>query len=86
MTPCAIQVPTATPTMYPPTATPACAASVSDPRASDRPNSTMSPVITLVKTLPSRVKVATSAAPDPKVSAIAISVRICCAGLVFIAR
>ena len=72
--------------MYPPTATPVCAASVSDPFASDRPNSTMLPVITLVNTPPSRVKLATSAAPDPKVSAIAISVMICCTGLVFIAR
>ncbi len=46
----------------------------------------MFPVMTLVKTPPSRVKLATSAAPDPKVSAIAIRVRVCCLGLVFIAR
>ena len=46
----------------------------------------MLPVMTLVKTPPSRVKLATSIAPDPKVSAIAISVMICCLGLVFIAR
>ena len=46
----------------------------------------MFPVMTLVKTLPSRVKLATSAAPDPKVSAIAIRVRVCSFGLVFIAR
>ena len=61
-------------------------ARVSDPRATARPHSTMFPVMTLVKTAPSRVKLATSAAPDAKVSAIAIRVRICCLGLVFIAR
>ena len=44
----------------------------------------MLPVMTLVKTSPSRVKLATSVAPDAKVSAIAISVRICCLVLVCI--
>ena len=61
-------------------------ARLSDPRAAARPHSTMFPVMTLVKTPPSRVKLATSAAPDPKVSAIAIRVRICCFGLLFIPR
>ena len=54
--------------------------------AADRPHSTMLPVMTLVKTPPSRVKLATSFAPDANVRAIAISVRICCLGLVSIAR
>ncbi len=61
-------------------------ASETDRCAADRPQSTMLPVMTLVKTPPSRVKLATSVAPDPKVSAIAISVTICCRGLVFIGR
>src|SRR5579859_1978646 len=39
-----------------------------------RPHSTMFPVMTLVKTPPSRVKAVTSAAPEAKVSAIAITV------------
>ncbi len=46
----------------------------------------MLPVMTLVKTPPSRVKLATSFAPDANVRAIAISVMICCLGLVSIAR
>ena len=46
----------------------------------------MLPVMTLVKTPPSRLKAATSVAPDPKVSAIRISVMICRLGLVSIAR
>ena len=47
----------------------------------------MFPVMTDVKTLPSRVKLVTSAAPEAKVSAIAIAVMTrCCSGLVFIAR
>jgi hypothetical protein len=67
-------------------ATAVCMASVSDPRAADRPHSTMFPVMTLVKTLPSRVKLVTSAAPDANVSATAISVITRCgSGLVFMA-
>jgi hypothetical protein len=47
----------------------------------------MFPVMTDVKTSPSRVKLVTSAAPEAKVSAIAIAVMTrCCSGLVFIAR
>ena len=86
MKPWAIQVPPATPTMYPAIETAVWLASDSDRWATARPPSTMLPVMTLVKTPPSRVKLATSVAPDPKVSAIAIIVRICCLGLVFIAR
>src|SRR5579859_7543954 len=83
---CAIHVPPATPTMYPPIDTAVWLARLSDPRAAARPHSTMLPVMTLVKTPPSWVKLATSAAPDPKVSAIAITVRSCCRGLLFIPR
>ena len=72
--------------MYPAIETAVWLASDSDRSATARPPSTMLPVMTLVKTPPSRVKLATSVAPDPKVSAIAISVRICCLGLVCIAR
>ena len=50
---------------------------VSDPRAAARPHSAMFPVMTLAKTSPSLVKLATSVAPEAKVSAIAISVRTC---------
>ena len=82
--PCAVQVPVATPMMYPASETAVWLASDSDPRATARPHSTMLPVMTLVKTPPSRVKLATSFAPDAKVSAIAISVRICCLDLVCI--
>ena len=71
-------MPPATPTMYPAIETAVWLASDSDRWATARPPSTMLPVMTLVKTPPSRVKLATSVAPDPKVSAIAISVRICC--------
>ena len=79
-------MPAATPTMYPAIETAVWLASDSDLWATARPPSTMLPVMTLVKTSPSRVKLATSIAPEAKVSAIAISVRICCLGLVFIAR
>jgi hypothetical protein len=82
--PCAIQVPVATPMMYPASETTVWLASDSDRCATARPASTMLPVMTLLKTPPSRVKLATSIAPDPKVSAIAISVRICCLDLVCI--
>ena len=61
-------------------------ASVSDPRATARPSSTMLPVMTLVKTSPSRVKLVTSIAPETNVSAIAISVLICSLGLSLMAR
>ena len=74
----------ATPMMYPAIETAVWLASDSDRWATARPHSTMLPVMTLVKTPPSRVKLATSFAPDAKVSAIAISVRICCLGLVCI--
>ncbi len=46
----------------------------------------MLPVMTLLKTSPSRVKLATSIAPETNVSAIAISVLICSPGLSFMAR
>jgi hypothetical protein len=51
-----------------------CAASEVDPRASDRPNNVMFPVITLVNTFPSRVKLATSEAPDANVRTMAMTV------------
>ena len=73
--------------MYPAIDTAVWLNRVSDPRATARPHSTMFPVMTEVKTLPSRVKLVTSAAPEAKVSEIAISVMTrCCSGLVFIAR
>ena len=46
----------------------------------------MFPVMTLVKTLPSLVKLATSIAPDANVSATAITVKIRPAGLWSMAR
>ena len=46
----------------------------------------MFPVMTLVKTVPSLVKLATSIAPDANVSATAITVSTCPAGLWSMAR
>jgi hypothetical protein len=70
----AIRVPMTTPATYPANATAVCAASEVDPRASDRPNNVMFPVITLVNTFPSRVKLATSDAPDANVRTMATTV------------
>ena len=70
----AIRVQMMTPVTYPANATAVCAASEVDPRASDRPNNVMFPVITLVNTFPSRVKLATSDAPDANVRTMATAV------------
>src|SRR5581483_5921450 len=67
-TPWDTQVATATPVMYPATATAVWLASDTDRSATARPKNTMLPVMTLVNTPPSRVKAATSFAPEAKVS------------------
>ena len=64
----------ATPVMYPAKATTACVASAPDSSPMASPSSTRLPVMTLVKTSPSRVKLATSVAPVPMVSSTASTV------------
>ena len=67
-------VPMATPATYPATAVAVCVACDTDSRASDKPNSAMFPVITLVNAFPSRVMLVTSDAPDANVRTVTMTV------------